>query len=282
MQLDGIEFDWPTDESFPKDYKDLEDKYGAFVAQQVSRNNKIGRNVQDILQEIWQRLCASQFLEKFVASAAKRYPVHMTCQEACDFLGINTHTWMWFQHQFNKNPDSLWMPEPIEGGKFSKKALYYTDEIFILEEIREERPRSLKQVRTRRRPPLSIYGFKAYLARAIHNHFANWCRGQARHCKESLLPPATFLKSLSSGEFRCRSSYSDDPPGSWEHTLPDQLDLDPGDAIDAAKWMREKGIDPQSEKGIKVLELVSKGFSVDQIEQANVLKLRKVRVRAVA
>jgi hypothetical protein len=283
LELDGIQFDWPDEKCFPKDYHELESGFGAFVAQQVNHHNKVDRNLSDILQMIWERLCASRFLEKFVLSAAKRYPVTMTCQEACDYLGIKTHTWMWFQQQFKENPEtSLWMPEPVEGGRFSRKALYNTDEIFVLEEIREDRPRSMKPVQPRRRPKLSTYGFKAYLARTIHNHFANWCRGQDRHCKESLLSPMTLLKPLSTGVFRCRSSYSEDPPGSWENSLPDRFDLDPVDAIDAAKWMKKKGIDPYSDLGIRVLELVSMGCDVEQIEQHDVLKLKKkVRVRAV-
>ena len=284
LELNGILFDWPDDGNFPGSYEELETKFGSFVAQQVNRHNKIDRNLEDILQEIWSKLCSSKFLEKFVFSAARRYPLTMTCQEACDFLGIKFHTWAWNQNQFTHNPEtSLWMPEPLEGGKYSKKALYYTDEIFTLEEILLDRPRTMKPVQPRKRPQLSTYGFKAYLARTIHNHFANWCRGQDRHCKESLLAPTTLFEPLSTGTFRCHSSYSDDPPGAWELNLPDQLNLDPGDAIDAAKWMAKKGIDPESDQGIRVLELVSVGFDVEQIEKhEHVMKLKKkARVRAI-
>jgi hypothetical protein len=202
----------------------------------------------------------------------------------CDYLGVNPNTWFQYQYQFEKKPEtSLWMPEPFSGGKYSKKAVYYTDDIFLLEEIRQYRPRSLKPVRARRRSKLSTYGFRAYLARSIHNHFANWCRGQFRHCKESLLSPTVHLQPTSGGDFRCRSVRSDDPPGAWEHSLPD-YDLDPVDAIDAANWLKHRGIAPDSEQGIRVLELVSKGVSVDQIEQYDNLrqKRKKVRTRAVA
>ena len=283
LELDGIQFDWPVEPKFPKDYGELEKKYGAFVAVQVNRHNKVGRNVQDILQEIWSKLCSSRFLEKFLLSAAKRYPVHMTGEEACAYLGINFHTWLWFHGQFRKNPEEapLWMPSPVEGGIYSKKALYYTEDIFILEEIRDEIGRSMKPVRARKRPLLSIHGFKAYLARSIHNYFANWCRGQDRHYKESLLAPSTFLKKLSNGEYKCRSSYSDDPPAAWEDSLPDQVEVSQEDLIDAASWMNKKGIDPQSDLGIRVIELISRGFAIDQIEKCKALKLHKLRVRAV-
>lgn len=78
---------------------------------------------------------------------------------------------------------SEWAPTPIEGTWASKKAYYSRESIERFRLEREARgkhksseicPRKLK----------SKPFFKLYLARAVHNIYANWCRTRSRRYKE--------------------------------------------------------------------------------------------------
>jgi hypothetical protein len=75
-----------------------------------------------------------------------------------------------------------WAPTPIEGTWASKKAYYSRESI---ERFRLEREaHGKKSSNTCPRKLKSKPFFKLYLARAVHNIYANWCRTRSRRYKE--------------------------------------------------------------------------------------------------
>jgi len=77
---------------------------------------------------------------------------------------------------------------PIEGGYTSQKAVYLSKDIEQFKAYREdpEREKRCKKQTTVMVPFVSKNGpiFKLYLARSVHNIYANWCRTRSRRYKE--------------------------------------------------------------------------------------------------
>ncbi len=277
-------FDWPAEETFPRTDEEFHKAYEQFVARQVTRLNKVGRNLPDLLQEIWAKLVDTRFLQKFIHSVAQRYPQRMTAEEACDYLGVKFGTWKWYQRAFQKSPrpDSLWMPNPREGGRYSKDAIYSTEEVFMLEELRDLDQKKLKPVQARKRPRLNFYGFKSYLTKAIHNFFANWCRTHDRRYKESVVPANSVMSRLSTGLFRMRQSMVEDSSASWEEGLTGSSDMTLEDKLDLVWKMRRYNIDVESEEGARLMDLFSRGYTADQIFDKRLRLKKKTRLVQVA
>lgn len=148
----------------------------------------------------------------------------------------------------------------------------------MLEELRDLDQKKLKPVRPRKRPKLSLYGFKSYLAKSIHNFFANWCRTHDRRCKESVMPSNTVVSRLSTGLFR--QSTVEDPSSSWEDGLTESDNLTPEDALDFVRQSQYYDVDLKSEDGSRFLELLGRGYTADQIFDKRVRSKKKVRLVA--
>jgi DNA-directed RNA polymerase specialized sigma24 family protein len=82
---------------------------------------------------------------------------------------------------------STWAPLPIEGGYTSQKAVFLSVDIERFKAYRDE-PERVNRIKkqtamvpfvTQNRPI-----FKLYLARSVHNIYANWCRTRSRRYKE--------------------------------------------------------------------------------------------------
>lgn len=88
--------------------------------------------------------------------------------------------------RFNSPPvtrsKSEWAPTPIEGTWASKKAIFSREAIERFRLEREAKGRVSEE--TCPKKVKSKPFFKLYLARAVHNIYANWCRTRSRRYKE--------------------------------------------------------------------------------------------------
>jgi DNA-directed RNA polymerase specialized sigma24 family protein len=265
--LPELPYDWDWPEGVPENYDELVKVYGKYVAKQVQRYNKVHRNFEDLLQDIWMHLKSAQLLERFAIKAASRMPETMTTHEVCAYLGIRIEVWMKYQQQWvtrdlRKRADSqVWMPAPIScpdgmvaEGRYSMEALYTSDSIcYVLEAVLQGR-RAMRPTGYRIRPAVSGHGFKTYLSQAIHNHFANWCRTRSRRCQENLLPPDTVLTKQSDGAYSGHASGYDEPLTSWETSLTAAMEIDDEDLMDMARTIRRADIDVESDFGKQVIQ----------------------------
>lgn len=78
---------------------------------------------------------------------------------------------------------SKWAPTPISGGWASRKAVYAKEDIERFKAEREGSKRCKKH-EVQIVLPQTKSLFKLYLARAVHNIYANWCRTRSRRYKE--------------------------------------------------------------------------------------------------
>lgn len=184
MSTDVIDYEWP--EGVPENYDELFRDYGDFVAKRVERYNKVDRNFEDLLQDIWARLIASQVLEKYVERASQTLPPTLMAREACAYLGLTFEAFVKIQ-QHKRVPSWLPTPTPINGvDPSSDQAVYRQSEILDLDEHLDDL-KFAKRTEERTMVFVGAQGFRAYLTQAIHNHFANWCRTRSRKYKDVLL-----------------------------------------------------------------------------------------------
>jgi hypothetical protein len=227
---------WP--EAVPRDYNDMEKKYGAFVASLVTRYNKVGRNFRDLHHHIWMKLLEADVIQKYMDLIETQVPKTMTAVQACAFLGINFNQWrtaMWAFHKQDPVYDKTgveigrrqghWMPTPINLAEFqarglkgysAKTALFDFEDILKLASDEKVLKNGNVRGAFAKSGPIQLEGpkatkshFQAYLARAIHNTFANWCRTTERRHKER---PADMFS-----QFRPQV----DDPTPWESRLED-------------------------------------------------------------
>lgn len=79
--------------------------------------------------------------------------------------------------------------KPIKGTWASKKALYDVLDIEKFRTLRDENKRVKHHEEIEFQIPQTKSRFKLYLARAVHNIYANWCRTRSRKYKELYLSP---------------------------------------------------------------------------------------------
>lgn len=211
----------------PHDLNEMFKLYLPAIKRQLGRYNKVGRNADELEGYVLAWLTQTDVPTKFLASLERRLalPETMTAAEAIDYLGLRwgtNHHAERFSSQWRsmilsattgrpdkhgvKKPNNA-LPTPIgwkpgDRGHYSLKAVFYTDDIVVLEESGyfKHRMPIWKQERVAQRATKAY--FTAYLTRAIHNAYANWCRTRDRKYKECYL-----------GEM---------PDGtSWESSLPD-------------------------------------------------------------
>jgi len=175
---------WP--EGIPQDYDEFYRDYSKFVANKVKQYNRVDRNIEDLLGDIWVKLLGSDVLTKFVARAARTLPSTLPGREAAALLGMSFDEFMLVCHLLE--PTGLDF-KPIEGDIYSESAIWRREDLQDIDEAHPENARS----RPRRMLWVSPLAFKAYVTQAIHNHFANWCRTRARKYKDMLLPGTALI-----------------------------------------------------------------------------------------
>lgn len=176
---------WP--EGLPRNYDELVRVSGGFIAKRIAWHNKVGRNYEDLSQDVWLRLVGAQVLERFVAGAAAlRWPDRLTVAQAIAFLGLTPQQWAC---AVAPCPDK-WTPQAIDGGDLSDPATEIR-----LEQVRllDEALSMLSRPNVRRRPDPTLHGWQSYLGTAIYNNFSNFCRTQNRRYQEHLLSQHNFV-----------------------------------------------------------------------------------------
>jgi len=143
-----------------------------------------------------------------------------------------------------------WIPPPLRGMPCSPKAVYRTADVLTFD--------SLKPFRTQTdRAPLPeevvtdvnvspegkvTMSFWSYLARAVHNIFANWCRTAYRKNKERFL-----------GESWEETFTGDDETFSWSERLSDPFSVS---RIEAGVELRQAGLEAVNDAAKRVLSRV--------------------------
>jgi DNA-directed RNA polymerase specialized sigma24 family protein len=210
---------------------------------------------------------------------AKDFGETMSAEEACVFWGVNFR-WFWknlmraAKRELAEGRTPSLFPYPLKSvsGKLpSPKCMVLTKDIKALDGSGFLGERSLP----RRRPKPSARGFKSYLSRAIHNHFANFCRTNSRRNKEHVLPPTTIIGTTSSGY--CYAGKSETGTA-WEGALVEAM-ISPEDVIDVVSQIRKAKVDPNTERGIEVLDFVAQGYTIREALRMQQKTTSKVRVR---
>lgn len=287
---------WP--EGIPCNFDGLVRDFGSYIEQQVAKYNKEGWEEQlvDLRQHIWEKLIASDLLNKFVIRANTTLPPLMTGIQARKFLGITGKQWgywMWKasfpdawrgkhtsavrrkpQRRFRQS----FLPKPIKGKPNSDSALFRGVDIKALHESGAIKKRHFKS----ERPPVSGRGFKSYLQRAVRNHWSNWCRSHNRRHKERPLSPDLVLTQFDDGTCRATSRIEDG--GSWESTLVAasysdselfdirhfrracrraRFDLSSVTAVQKGGYQKGQPT-KQARRGLEVLDIVAQGYSIKE------------------
>lgn len=173
---------------------------------------------------------------------------------------------------------SAWAPAPVEGTWASRKALFNREDIERLKMMRETTRRCVKhdgvvEETPSFEPPKSRSLFKLYLARTVHNIYANWCRTRSRRYKEMYLAPTE--------DGQAWESFLEDPNGSRQE---DMVSLYHAVKQIAAGQENFRNVDLTSKeneaKEVQILGLVADGYSLPEIVQK--LSLPKAVLRAFA
>lgn len=281
---------WPV--GVPRDYNELALEFGDYITKRVKGYNKVGRNLDDLVQHTWTKLIESRVLEKFVKRANTTMASTMFAEEACGFLGITFEQWGDMLRSGHTDEDK-WAPTSLAGEPYSKQALFATAEILIIDEIDpwDERPNQKVL------PKVTAKGFRSYLSTAIHNHFANFCRTERRKNREQLLPPSMVLAKQSDGAWHQAIEIQDYT--SWESTLVGEAfsEGEMASAVDFKAQLKEafdkeKSLDwdslldttrkgratGASQRGLEVLDFISQGYTIREAVKAQ--GRAQVRARA--
>lgn len=143
---------------------------------------------------------------------------------------------------------SEWAPTPVEGTWASKKALYSRESVERFRLEREERGKHKSKDICPRKVKSKPF-FKLYLARAVHNIYANWCRTRSRRYKEHF--PGT-----------------DPETGrSWEDTLVSNTSTQDtlSELHEAVKILVDNNSDVMTRTHEDVIILLAKGCSPEEI-----------------
>lgn len=177
----------------PKNSKELQVRYGDFIANVIKAHNKVNNYFEDIYQYVWVKLLEVDFLDHFRNFANRQIPNKLTGIAACDFLGVAWDDW--YQAMVD---DVEWMPVSVNSEpRTSKLAEFVFTDIIQLtliencfpvgrdvrngEVFGEDRPEGfLKFPGSNGNPGM----FKHYLERSVVNHYRNYCRTHSRRHRE--------------------------------------------------------------------------------------------------
>lgn len=158
---------------------------------------------------------------------------------------------------------SEWAPTPISGGWASKKAMYSMADVERVKAQREGSKRA--KIHGEIDPNAVVVAtpsknrFKLYLAKTVHNIYANWCRTRSRRYKE--LYPAPHEDGQA-----------------WESFLEDSTSARPDTLVELYQAVKKIGAKSGGRQD-EVLALLGEGFSLTEVVQK--LSLHKSLLRAV-
>ena len=154
---------------------------------------------------------------------------------------------------------------PANGTYGSKRAMYNTPEVERLKNERDADPRCKRNPNV---PPLKLQPkpyFKLYLARSVHNIYANWCRTRDRKYKEHF------------------PGMDPDTGKSWEETLVDNYGPRQESIYalhEAVGFFFDGKEDQVAAKHEELLALVAKGLTAEEIVNRMRLPKRVLKVLA--
>jgi hypothetical protein len=297
----------------PQSFTELQQQYGPLIHKLLCKYNKIERNMEDLHSHVWMKLLEANLLERFEEHVQRQAPKVLTAIEACDFLGVSWKQWTVAMSAYHKGTvvkDILglptkrrkkgrWMPTPIniDAVRYnSKDAMFAFDDIIQLS-LDERAPdgtirRAFKvmgrqidsegNVVAETRPegcakfpdvPVTKAQFRNYLTMAVLNHYANFCRTEARRHKERPHTPPAYLRD-------------DADAPAWESTLPDtsHADVDTMMALAEARKMLSETLHecvdgvtlckPIEEHETEVFAMLEEGASLMQALRASDLPSR--------
>src|SRR5512137_936837 len=156
---------WP--ENLPRNYDELYEQQGAFIAHLLRKFNSVDRDIRDLFQHVWEQLQKADVLVKYAESLGSEPPEYVTTDEGSAFLGITVAEFVALmgEAKIAKHGRNLWPFDPII-------KLSHEDERFL---------GFVGDIPT---PKASKKHFQGYLTRAVRNHFINWCRTRTRRHKE--------------------------------------------------------------------------------------------------
>ena len=181
---------WPS--NLPKDYKELYEQQGAFIAHLLRKFNSVDRDIRDLFQHVWEQLQKADVLVKYAESLGSEPPEYVTTDEGMAFLGVTETEFVasMAKAKIAKHGRNLWPFDPII-------QLSHEDERFL---------GFVGDIPT---PKASKKHFQGYLTRAVRNHFINWCRTRTRRHKER---PGADFKFLSKNK---RDEERKSKPARW-------------------------------------------------------------------
>lgn len=268
-------------EGMPENYDELVAGFNLFVTKAVLRYNKVGRNFEDLLQEIWVKIFQAEMLEKF----AKKYieerlshmPDEMTVEMACAFLGVTHGQWNGMMRAYSDI-----VPNPKSGTPAGLQSVYTMMDVVSIDEIARThiKKRSHFSVLPDVDPVSVKKAFMGYLQRSVKNHFNNWCRTRSRkYSQERLLPNGAIM-----GEGHYKVLDRDQDMVSWEATIEDKNTIDPESMLiiedDMNKALKRQGIQPDSDKEDEVFQALDDGYTLPEaIQRATGQTKAKVRAQ---
>lgn len=199
MQIHASATKGVDDDFVPANYDELVRVYKTHVDRLVTRYNRVQANFEDITQHVWSEIFARDVLGKYLKSGKpSALPKTMTAKEAIALLGIAWGQWRTMMYyatpaaekthptHYKRHAEGRISPVPVSGTWCSKNAVFHTEDILQLHEIKYFKKRAHFEVpeaaQTRSK-------FKTYLSTAVHHIFANWCRTRSRRWKDSYLAP---------------------------------------------------------------------------------------------
>jgi len=249
---------WPKE--LPRDEDELQKMYGGYIFDQVRRASiiKTDEELREVSQEVWLKLIEANVLGHFLEAARTKMPRTLTLEDVLGYLGITHGQWKNAMAYHRKNP-SFYMPKPVKGTATGLESLFVTEQIQALDESGFLKGR---RGEPRRHPEVTGRGFKSYLATCVQNHFKNLLRTRSRRHKERTIEPKMALAANESGIFQKVTTIED--ASSWEENLTDDtgVDIPIEDLIDLADRFRQHGVDPVSDQGLEVMDLMTKGHTL--------------------
>lgn len=160
----------------------------------------------------------------------------------------------------NGNKRTGWAPTPIKGGWSSKAALFETSDIEKLRVLRQNDKRTVRhgEIQIAVVAGSSPSHFKRYLARAVHNIYANWCRTRHRKYKEMYFAPSEDGQA-------------------WEASLPDMtmnqetkliLTEEANQNVDRVVDKLAKKVKKGEIKADEIARLIAEGYTLTEIIKA--------------
>lgn len=236
-----VEACWPAD--IPRDYNEMYAMDGGFVASTLRKHNKVGRNFEELLSYIWQRLVEKDVIGLFMQSIQEKFKPTMSAVEACEYLGVTFTQWrtkMWAFHKGDPikvdgrvvgRRQGGWMPTPINLDEFkgkrsrwggqcgysAKSAMFTTLDIARLATMERLMkngcvmgPFARQGVMVHPLLKPTKGHWRSYVATSIYSDFLNWCRTYRRKWSKDR---PMYHRDTEDGEDMDWESKLEDPSG---------------------------------------------------------------------